>query len=123
MLFDGDACTMLAGPRVKTGNTHGTGCTTASAIAAELAKGASVPAAVRAAKEYVGCALAASAQLRIGSGAQRPFNHGCVHGWGVKSLAGLPAACLTTFASSLVGSRAGAGVYKGKLYLGCQTFV
>ena len=82
VLFDGDACTTLAGPRIKTGNTHGTGCTTASAIAAELAKGASVPAAVRIAKGFVGRALAASAALRIGSGAQRPFNHGCAAGIG-----------------------------------------
>lgn len=77
VLYDGDACTILSGPRVETQNTHGTGCTTASAIAAELALERPLPAAVRAAKQYVGAALAASAPLAIGSGPQRPFNHGC----------------------------------------------
>ncbi len=77
VLFDGVACHVLAGPRVKTGNTHGTGCTTASAIAAELAKGRSLHDAVRAAKEFVSAALAASAPLAIGVGPQRPLNHGC----------------------------------------------
>ena len=76
MLYDGDTAHVLSGPRIDTQNTHGTGCTTASAIAAELAKGASVPAAARAAKTYVSEALQASVALQIGSGSQRPFNHG-----------------------------------------------
>ena len=76
VLFDGVDCHLLAAPRVDTRNTHGTGCTTASAIAAELAQGRSLLDAVRAAKEYVSAALAASAPLRIGTGMQRPFNHG-----------------------------------------------
>ena len=46
-------------------------------LAAEMAKGASPLAAARAAKAYVGEALARSARLQIGSGSQRPFNHGC----------------------------------------------
>ncbi len=69
---------MLSGPRINTTNTHGTGCTTASAIAAEFAKGATMLSAARAAKTYVSEALHSSTALQIGSGSQRPFNHGCV---------------------------------------------
>lgn len=76
-MYDGEEAHVITGPRVDTPNTHGTGCSTASAIAAELAKGALPQEAVRAAKSYVSCALAASASLRIGSGKQTPFNHGC----------------------------------------------
>lgn len=76
VLYDGETAHVLSGPRINTMNTHGTGCTTASAIAAELANGASVLAAARAAKTYVSKALQSSAALRIGSGNQRPFNHG-----------------------------------------------
>jgi hydroxymethylpyrimidine/phosphomethylpyrimidine kinase len=54
-------------------NTHGTGCTLSSAIAAELAKGASLPGAVAAAKAYVSGAIAAADRLDVGHG------HGPVH--------------------------------------------
>ena len=53
MLYDGKTAHVLSGQRINTTNTHGTGCTTASAIAAELAKGATVLSAARAAKTYV----------------------------------------------------------------------
>jgi hydroxymethylpyrimidine/phosphomethylpyrimidine kinase len=43
----------LAGERIDTVNAHGTGCTLATAIAARLAYGDDVPAAVRAAKDFV----------------------------------------------------------------------
>ncbi|KAK9904248.1 hypothetical protein WJX75_007665 [Coccomyxa subellipsoidea] len=76
VLYDGETVQVVAGPRIDTPNTHGTGCSTASAIAAELAKGASPVQAVQAAKAYVSGALQASAALRIGSGSQTPFNHG-----------------------------------------------
>jgi hydroxymethylpyrimidine kinase/phosphomethylpyrimidine kinase/thiamine-phosphate diphosphorylase len=76
VLFDGEKAQLVAAPRIDTPNTHGTGCSTASAIAAELAKGASLEQAVRAAKEYISEALARSTALRIGSGKQTPFNHG-----------------------------------------------
>ncbi len=76
VLYDGETVQVIAGPRIDTPNTHGTGCSTASAIAAELAKGASPVQAVQAAKAYVSQALQASAALRIGSGSQTPFNHG-----------------------------------------------
>jgi hydroxymethylpyrimidine/phosphomethylpyrimidine kinase len=63
----------LAAPRTKTKNTHGTGCTLSSAIAAGLARGESLEAAVRAAKTYVSAAIAASDRLDVGRG------HGPVH--------------------------------------------
>jgi len=77
VLYDGREAVELRAPRVDTANTHGTGCTTAAAIAAELAKGATPAAAVAAAKAYVAEALRRSAPLAIGSGRQRPMNHGC----------------------------------------------
>jgi len=60
-------------PRLATKNTHGTGCTLSSAIAAGLAKGRSLANAVGAAKDYVTAAIQASDTLSIGSG------HGPVH--------------------------------------------
>ena len=56
-------------------NNHGTGCTLAAYIAAEMAKGADVPSAVRSAKRYVWRALERSVGLPLGSGLQRPMNH------------------------------------------------
>ncbi|HVF04593.1 MAG TPA: bifunctional hydroxymethylpyrimidine kinase/phosphomethylpyrimidine kinase [Frankiaceae bacterium] len=60
-------------PRLDNRHTHGTGCTLASAIAARLALGDDVPAAVRAAKEYVTGALGAGFRLGAGIG---PVWHG-----------------------------------------------
>ncbi len=62
----------ISAARVKTTNTHGTGCTLSSAIACNLACGQSVRDAVRAAKEYVHGALAAGLDLGGGSG---PLDH------------------------------------------------
>ena len=56
------------GKRIDNPNTHGTGCTLSSAIAANLAKGFDVPDAVRRAKEYISDALAAGLDLGSGSG-------------------------------------------------------
>lgn len=61
------------GQRIDNSNTHGTGCTLSSAIAAQLAKGASLTEAVGKAKEYISGALAAGLDLGKGSG---PMNHG-----------------------------------------------
>jgi len=63
----------LAAPRIATRNTHGTGCTLSSAIAAELAKGQTLEAAVREAKAYISAAIAAADRLQVGHG------HGPVH--------------------------------------------
>ena len=64
----------LSAPRVVTSNTHGTGCTFSSAIAARLALGAEVADAVSGAKDYVGQALRGATRWRLGSGAG-PLNH------------------------------------------------
>ncbi|MBX6425191.1 MAG: bifunctional hydroxymethylpyrimidine kinase/phosphomethylpyrimidine kinase [Variibacter sp.] len=70
--------TRLAATRIATANTHGTGCTLSSAIAAGLAKGLDLAAAVREAKDYVTAAIAAADRLRIGSG-RGPVHH--FHTW------------------------------------------
>ena len=74
LLVDEDGELRLTAPRVVTGNTHGTGCTLSSAIAAELAKGASLREAVTAAKVYVTAAIGAADALRIGQG-RGPVHH------------------------------------------------
>jgi hydroxymethylpyrimidine/phosphomethylpyrimidine kinase len=63
----------LVGRRIQTKNTHGTGCTLSSAIAAFLAKGAPLTDAVTLAKNYVTEAIAAADRLAVGHG------HGPVH--------------------------------------------
>jgi hydroxymethylpyrimidine/phosphomethylpyrimidine kinase len=63
----------FAGPRLETRHTHGTGCTFASAIAARLAQGASLPAAMQDAKDYVNGAIAHAPGLGGGHG---PLWHG-----------------------------------------------
>ncbi|KAI5054848.1 hypothetical protein GOP47_0029993 [Adiantum capillus-veneris] len=75
VLYDGESFCELHGVRIETRNTHGTGCTLASAIAAEMAKGAHVAAAVQAAKHYTQEALQFSKRLRIGKGPHGPLNH------------------------------------------------
>lgn len=59
--------------RIQTGNTHGTGCTLSSAIAAGLAKGFSVHEAVQSAEQYVHTAIVNADSLHVGNG------HGPVH--------------------------------------------
>ena len=71
---DGAAHWMRA-PRIRSANTHGTGCTLSSAIAAHLALGASLLDAVEAARAYVRAALEAGAKVRTGAGSG-PLNHG-----------------------------------------------
>lgn len=62
----------FAGKRIRNPNTHGTGCTLSSAIAANLAKGFDLPTSVERAKAYLSGALAAMLDLGHGSG---PMNH------------------------------------------------
>ena len=71
MLFDGDLRT-FRGKRVDTTSTHGTGCTLSAAIAAQLANGESLHAAVRSAIDYVQRAIATAPGLGSGNG---PLNH------------------------------------------------
>jgi hydroxymethylpyrimidine/phosphomethylpyrimidine kinase len=63
----------FAAERIETRNTHGTGCTMSSAIAAELAKGMDLPTAVGTAHQYLHRAIRAADSLGVGSG------HGPVH--------------------------------------------
>lgn len=65
------------GNRIDNPNTHGTGCTLSSAIAANLAKGFSLEASVARAKEYISGALGAMLDLGSGSG---PMNHAFAFG-------------------------------------------
>ena len=65
----------MRAPRIATPNTHGTGCTLSSAIAAYLALGHTLVDAVEAARVYVRGALAAGASVKTGQGSG-PLNHG-----------------------------------------------
>jgi hydroxymethylpyrimidine/phosphomethylpyrimidine kinase len=78
LLVDLAGCLRLAGPRIGTRNTHGTGCTLAAAIAAGLAKGLALAEAAQAAKVYVSAAIAAADRLKIGRG-RGPVHH--FHDW------------------------------------------
>jgi hydroxymethylpyrimidine/phosphomethylpyrimidine kinase len=73
VLDDGGAPLTLAAPRITSGNTHGTGCTLASAIAALLARGRTLRAAVQETKTYITEAIRAADRLSVGHG------HGPVH--------------------------------------------
>ena len=66
LLFDGSTEQWFTGERIATKNTHGTGCTLSSSLAANLAQGMSLAAAVAASKAYVTEAIQYS--LSIGSG-------------------------------------------------------
>ncbi len=74
ILFDGVNFRSFSTPRVPTRNTHGTGCTLSAAIAAHLAQGLDLAAAVEAAKLYLQRALETADQLDVGQGAG-PLNH------------------------------------------------
>jgi hydroxymethylpyrimidine/phosphomethylpyrimidine kinase len=74
LLYDGSNFIEFLTPRIKTKNTHGTGCTFASAIAAELAKGNDIKSAVHTAKAYLTKAIQKADNLRIGNG-HGPTNH------------------------------------------------
>lgn len=73
LLFDGQREYRFAAPRADTRHTHGTGCTISSAIAAYLARGYAMPAAVECAKAYVTGALQKGFALGSGIG---PVDHG-----------------------------------------------
>ena len=73
LLLAGGTRQRFNAPRFATRNTHGTGCTLSSAIAANLAKGLALPEAVGHAKTYISAAIAAADQVAVGHG------HGPVH--------------------------------------------
>lgn len=72
-LSENGEASWLRDVRVNTSNTHGTGCTLSSAIAAGLARGMTLDAAIPAAKAYVHAAITRADDLSIGQG------HGPVH--------------------------------------------
>jgi hydroxymethylpyrimidine/phosphomethylpyrimidine kinase len=74
LLFDGEGFAEFAAPRIASKNTHGTGCTFASATAANLALGLPLREAVAAAKDYVTAIIGASVDLGLGAGFG-PMNH------------------------------------------------
>jgi hydroxymethylpyrimidine/phosphomethylpyrimidine kinase len=77
-LVEANHCLRLAAPRVATPETHGTGCTFASAVAAGLAKGLPLGEAARQAKAYVSAAIVGANRLAVGSG-RAPLHH--FHAW------------------------------------------
>lgn len=72
ILFDGTEIHMFRAPKIATRNTHGTGCTLSSAIAALMARGRDIPQSVAGAKRYLEAALLSAPNIGNGSG---PVNH------------------------------------------------
>lgn len=73
ILFDGQSMLHFPSRRIATKNTHGTGCTLSSAIAANLGRGLPVAAAVAAAKEYITVAIEHALTLGKGVGPTHHF--------------------------------------------------
>lgn len=67
--------TTLPSKRVETQNTHGTGCTLSSALAAAIARGEDLTTAALSAKKYIEQAIISGAEYKIGNG-YGPVNHG-----------------------------------------------
>lgn len=74
LLFNNVVSVPFTAPRVPTKNTHGTGCTLSSAIAAFLPQSVDVPEACRRAKEYLTGAVRYAGELDVGHG-HCPTNH------------------------------------------------
>jgi hydroxymethylpyrimidine/phosphomethylpyrimidine kinase len=75
VLVDGSSVRTYTAPRIDTRHTHGTGCTYASAIAANLAKGHALPISVDRAKRYVTGAIRHALPLGRGRGPTNHFFH------------------------------------------------
>ncbi|ANZ36673.1 bifunctional hydroxymethylpyrimidine kinase/phosphomethylpyrimidine kinase [Lentzea guizhouensis] len=73
LLYDGRDFVELPGPRYDTTHTHGSGDTLASSISSALARGASVPEAVRFGKDFIVRSVAAAYPLGSGDGPVSPF--------------------------------------------------
>lgn len=72
VLFDGEQFLRFSAERIKSSNTHGTGCTYSAAIAANLAKGCSLSEAIQISKAFISKAIENSYDLGKGHG---PLNH------------------------------------------------
>ena len=73
ILYDGEKFIYLKQERINSKNTHGTGCTLSSAIAANIAKGMNIENAVREAKRYVTIAIEHGIELGKGVGPTHHF--------------------------------------------------
>ena len=73
LLYNGKSYDEIKGPRIDTKNSHGTGCTFASALATLIARGDAVPDAVRKAKIFVTMAIRSGLSLGSGTGPTNPF--------------------------------------------------
>lgn len=73
--IEDNTITLLPSKRVKTRNTHGTGCTLSSAFASALASGEDLTLAAKSAKKYIEQAIVSGAEYEIGHG-HGPVNHG-----------------------------------------------
>ena len=73
VLDDGRTVEELRAPRVDTPHTHGTGCMTAAALAACLARGMPLPEAAREAKRFIGVAIAHGLAIGAGCGPANPL--------------------------------------------------
>ncbi|MGD7024185.1 bifunctional hydroxymethylpyrimidine kinase/phosphomethylpyrimidine kinase [Rossellomorea vietnamensis] len=72
LFYDGTRFSLYSGPRIRTKNTHGTGCTFSAALTAELAKGKSLADSIHTAKRFIQAAI--EQDLHIGEG-HGPTNH------------------------------------------------
>lgn len=72
VFFDGEQMVELEGPRYDTEDTHGTGCALSAAITAYLARGATLPEAVRQGKDFISGAIRRSLRLGRGFGPVNP---------------------------------------------------
>jgi len=72
LFFDGSSFLRLVAPRIRSTNSHGTGCTLSAAIAAFLARGEPLPHAIARAKEFITAAIRLAVPLGQGHG---PVNH------------------------------------------------
>ena len=68
LFFDGRTARVFSGKRIATRNTHGTGCTLSSAVAAYVARGSTLGHAIADAKLFIARALAAADRLEVGNG-------------------------------------------------------
>ncbi|MEX8517541.1 MAG: bifunctional hydroxymethylpyrimidine kinase/phosphomethylpyrimidine kinase [Leptothrix sp. (in: b-proteobacteria)] len=75
LLRHGHSATHYRSARIHSRNIHGAGCTLSTAVACQLALGASLSEAVQRARDYVHHAIAAGASVRVGAG-HGPLNHG-----------------------------------------------
>jgi hydroxymethylpyrimidine/phosphomethylpyrimidine kinase len=73
LLFDGKDFYEYPGPRIPTKNTHGTGCSYASAIATELAKGYAIQTAIKRARDFMTTSIRFSLPLGKGHGPTNPY--------------------------------------------------